>query len=185
MTRSMSRRCLLIAVLLAQAGGLDAAVLDSSPTGFTVENSVTVPVDAKAAWDGLVNHVNDWWPKDHSWFGKAGKFVIEPRAGGCFCEKAGPKQALHLTVSFVDPGRLLRMIGGLGPLQGMGLTGTLEWHFKPVESGSQITLRYVAGGYTTTDLVKFVQIVDQVQAVQLGSLGTYLSKGKPAPKTAQ
>ena len=153
-----------------------ARVLDSSAAGFTVENTATVAVDQAAAWDGLVNHVDEWWPKDHSWFGKDGKFSIDARADGCFCEKAGDRQARHMGIAFVDPGHLLRMLGGLGPLAGMGLTGTLDWTLEPVAGGTRITLRYVAGGYTTTDLKKFAQTVDQVQGVQLGGLATFLAK---------
>ena len=83
-----------------------------------------------------------------------------------------------MTVSFADPGHLLRMLGGLGPLQGMGLSGVMEWRLQPIEGGTRITLHYVAGGYTTEDLVKFAPIVDQVQGIQLGGLGDYLSKHK-------
>ena len=174
------KRCLLFCAALAAAPSY-AAVVDSSPAGFTVENSVIVPAGANVSWNALVHHVDEWWPKEHSWFGKQGKFSIEPRAGGCFCEKAGNRQALHMTVSFVDPGHSLRMLGGLGPLQKLGLTGTMDWIFEPVGGGgsTKITLRYVAGGYTTTDLVKFAKVVDEVQGLQLGGLAGYLSKARP------
>jgi uncharacterized protein YndB with AHSA1/START domain len=168
-----------LALLLLHASPVPAKVLDSTPAGFTVENSVIVPVDAKAAWNALVKDVDRWWPKDHSWFGKDGRFSIDPRAGGCFCEKAGARQAQHMTVSFVDPGVMLRMIGGLGPLQGLGLDGVMDWALAPADGGTRITLRYVAGGYATTDLVKFAPVVDQVQGLQLGGLAAFLSKGKP------
>jgi len=175
-------RLFALPVLMTASAAVSAKVLDSSPSGFTVENTVTVPVDAATAWRALVKDVDQWWPKDHSWFGKEGKFVIEARAGGCFCEIAGKRQALHMTVTFTDPGRLLRMVGGLGPLQGMGLSGAMSWTLQPVDEGTQITLHYTAGGYTTEDLSKFVSIVDQVQGLQLGGLGNYLAKGKPPAK---
>jgi hypothetical protein len=70
------------------------------------------------------------------------------------------------------------MTGGLGPLQGLGLDGVMDWTFAPAEGGTRITLRYVAGGYTTTDLVKFAAVVDHVQGLQLGGLADFLSKGK-------
>ena len=167
---------LMILALLALAPAAQAKVLASSSLGFTIENTVTVPVDPKTAWNALVNHVDAWWPKDHSWFGKNGKFTIDARAGGCFCETAGERSALHMTVGFVDPGHLLRMLGGLGPLAGLGLTGTMDWTFAPAEGGTKITLRYVAGGYSTTDLTQFVTVVDGVQAQQLGGLGAFLAK---------
>ena len=167
---------LLCAALVAAPS--HATVLDSSSAGFTIENTVTVPTDPKTAWNALVEHVDDWWPKGHSWFGKAGKFSIELRPGGCFCEKAGDRQAQHMTVTFIDPDHLLRMLGGLGPLQGMGLHGAMDWEFVGDVRGTKITLHYVAGGYTTQDLVKFAQVVDQVQGQQLGALAAYLTKKK-------
>lgn len=182
--RNWTPAVLILSLAMAPA---EAKVLDSAANGFTVENTVTVPVDANTAWNALVNDVDQWWPKDHSWFGKDGKFTIEPRAGGCFCEIAGPRQVLHMTVGFADPGRLLRMLGGLGPLAGMGLTGTLDWTFETMtgmagaagDGGTRITLRYVAGGYTTADLAKFAPIVDQVQGIQLGGLAAFLAPKKP------
>jgi hypothetical protein len=154
-----------------------ARVVDAKPNGFTIENVVTVPVSPREAWKALVKDVDEWWPKKHSWWG--GKFEIDPIAGGCFCELAGDREAMHLIVSFVDPHQTLRMLGGLGPLQGLGLSGALEWRFKAVEGGTQITLAYVAGGYTTADLVKFAPIVDKVQGIQLGSLEAFITKREP------
>ena len=172
----MTARLLIAALVALAVAPASATLVDSKPNGFTVDNSVNVPVDAHTAWKALIEHVDDWWPKEHSWFGKSGKFHIQARVGGCFCETAGERQALHMTVSFVDPDRLLRMLGGLGPLQGMGLSGVMDWRLEPVEGGTHITLHYVAGGYTTEDLVKFAPIVDQVQGMQLNALASYLSK---------
>ncbi|GAB3356053.1 SRPBCC family protein [Lysobacter tyrosinilyticus] len=163
-----------LAIFWALTGPAHAEVKDARPNGFTLENSQVVPVDAKTAWDALVNHVGEWWPKDHTWWGDASKLSIQPRAGGCFCEIDGPRQAWHMTVTFVDPERTLRMTGGLGPLQGMGLDGALEWRLAKAEGGTRITLWYRAGGYTPDDLSKFVPVVDQVQDVQLGGLADYL-----------
>src|SRR5438128_1593259 len=143
-------RAVMLTVALCFASAAQAKVLDSSAQGFTVDNTATVAVDVKTSWDALVDHVDDWWPKDHSWFGKDGKFSIDARAGGCFCEKAGDRSALHMTIGYVDPGHVLRMLGGLGPLAGLGLSGTMDWTLVPIAGGTKITLHYVAGGYTTT-----------------------------------
>jgi uncharacterized protein YndB with AHSA1/START domain len=137
---------------------------------------VDVPNDAATAWKALVDDI-DRWPKDHSWWGKESRLSIEPRAGGCFCERTGDRQALHMLVSFVDPERLLRLTGGLGPLQGMGLHGALEFRLAPSpEGGTRITMFYRAGGYTPDDLSKLAPVVDKVQAQQLGGLASYLRK---------
>lgn len=168
----------MVAVVGAALPGLaHAEVRDSSPSGFTIENVEVVPVDSAVAWKALVDDVDRWWPKDHSWWGEASTLSIDPRAGGCFCEVAGEQQALHMTVTFVEPGKTLRMVGGLGPLQGMGLHGALEFRLAPAgEGGTRITLYYRAGGYSPEDLGKFAPVVDQVQALQLGGLAEHLRK---------
>jgi hypothetical protein len=163
-------RLALAAVSIALTPFANAEVKDVGPSGFTVENSAVVPVDAATAWRVLTREVDTWWPKGHTWWGKASTLSIDPRAGGCFCEIAGKQQAQHLQVVFVDPDKLLRMSGGLGPLQGMGLSGTMEFRLTAATGGTRIVLWYRAGGYTTDDLGKFAPVVDSVQAQQLGGL---------------
>ncbi|UHQ25088.1 SRPBCC domain-containing protein [Lysobacter sp. 5GHs7-4] len=168
----------MAAIALALAGlPAAAAVKDAAKDGFTIENEQTVPVDAATAWKALVEDVDQWWPKDHTWWGKASKLSIDARAGGCFCEIGGAQQAQHMTVSFVDPGKTLRLLGGLGPLQGMGLHGAAEFRLSPAEGGgTRIVFYYRAGGYTPDDLGKFAPVVDQVMGLQLGGLADHLRK---------
>lgn len=175
----MARRITAAVLALLCAPAALAEVKDAGRQGFTVENVRVVAVDPATAWAGFVEEVDRWWPKDHTWWGEASTLSIEPRAGGCFCETDGGREARHMAVVFVDPGKLMRMTGGLGPLQGMGLHGALEWRFEAVETGTRITMRYRAGGYSPDDLSSFAPIVDQVQALQLGGLADHLD-GKAA-----
>ncbi len=168
----------LIALIVGalSAPSAQAEVKDQAPNGFTIENSEWVPTDPQTSWKAFVNDVGKWWPADHSWWGDASKLSISEKVGGCFCETNGAQQAWHMSVAFVDPGKLMRMTGGLGPLQGMGLDGALEWRFVEEKGGTRITLWYRAGGYTPDDLTKFVPVVDQVQGLQLAGLAAYLRK---------
>lgn len=169
----------LVSCALALPGR--AEVVDSSPSGFTIQNEARVPVDTEATWKALVEDVDRWWPRDHTWWGSEGALSIEPRAGGCFCERHADKQALHMLVTFVDPGKLLRLSGGLGPLQGMGLHGVLEFRLAEAEGGgTTITLFHRAGGYAPDDLGAFAAVVDRVQAQQLGGLAAYLREATAA-----
>nr|WP_277399879.1 SRPBCC domain-containing protein [Pseudoxanthomonas sp. LH2527] len=161
------------------AAPVHAEVKEAAPQGFTLENSVWVPTTPQVAYAALVNDVGRWWPADHTWWGDASRLSISDKAGGCFCEINGAQQAWHMTVTFTDPGKLLRMTGGLGPLQGMGLHGALEWRFAAENDGTRITLWYRAGGYTPDDIGKFAPVVDKVQAQQLGGLATFL-RASPA-----
>jgi uncharacterized protein YndB with AHSA1/START domain len=165
------------------AGAVHAEIKDSTPSGFTLENQRVVPVAPDAAFKALVEDVDKWWPKDHSWWGDQATLSIEPRAGGCFCERGGKHEALHMLVTFVDPPNTLRMTGGLGPLQGMGLHGALEFRLKAQEGGgTEITMFYRAGGYTPDDLSKFAPMVDQVQGLQLGGLASFLGAKTETPE---
>ncbi len=174
----MSAARFLAALLLAGLAPVaQAAVKDQAASGFTVENSEWVPAKPEAAWDALLA-VGRWWPKDHTWWGDASRLRIEAHAGGCFCEIDGARQAQHMTVVFAEPGKLLRLTGGLGPLQGMGLSGAMEWRLAEENGGTRITLWYRAGGYTPDDLRTLAPIVDRVQGQQLGGLVEYLRQGK-------
>ena len=177
-------RRLFRATVLAAAAAMapaHAEVKDATPQGFTLENSVWVPTTPQVAYAALVNDVGRWWPADHTWWGDASKLSISDKAGGCFCEIDGARQAWHMTVTFTDPGKLLRMTGGLGPLQGMGLDGALEWRFAEENAGTRITLWYRVGGYTPDDIGKFAPVVDKVQGQQLGGLAAFLQAPPASP----
>lgn len=162
----------LALALLLSAPAATAEILDSRPGGMSLRQQVVVPVAPAVAWQALID-VDSWWPRDHTWF-PGSKLSIEPRAGGCFCEIAGERQARHMEVGFVDAPGTLRLLGGLGPLQGMGLYGSLEFTLEAVSEGTRITMAYVVGGYTTADLPKFAPVVDRVQGVQLAALAQRL-----------
>ncbi len=146
-----------------------------SDNGFIVENRIQVSQTPLVAWQVFVEQVDQWWPKDHTWWGEEGRLTITASAGGCFCEESAGRSAEHMHVSFVDPGSLLRMTGGLGPLQGMGMYGALDWLFTANTSGTEITLTYRVQGFNAEGFTDLAPIVDSVQALQLGALGDQLS----------
>ena len=105
-----------------------------------------------------------------TWFGKASGLSIDPRAGGCFCERDGENEVLHMIVSFVRPGHALHMIGGLGPLQGLGLYGAMSWSFEPVGAQTKIVHVYRVTGYYPDGLQALAPVVDGVQKLQVAGL---------------
>lgn len=181
------RAILAAAVLgLATSPPVLAEVKDASRAGFTIENTAIVPTDPASSWRALVEDVGQWWPADHTWWGDASKLSITPRAGGCFCEIDGPRQAEHMRIAFVDPPNTLRLLGGLGPLQGMGLDGVLEFRLTPdAAGGTRIVLFFRAGGYSPDDIGAFAPTVDRVQAQQLGGLAQLLRGAVAPPQAAE
>ncbi|MBK9493320.1 MAG: hypothetical protein BWZ07_01701 [Alphaproteobacteria bacterium ADurb.BinA280] len=173
---------LMVASGLAAQSISRAEVLDQNAAGFTLQQQIVVPVSSERAWEALVNDVGLWWPSDHTWWGDARKLSIEPLANGCFCERDGQRQAAHMRVVFVDPPTTLRLVGGLGPLQGMGMDGVLEFSLQAQgEQSTAVRMRYRAGGYVSEDLSQLVPVVDQVQGLQLGGLKKYLMPTEATP----
>ena len=159
--------------LFGMAATTCAEVKLVTDSGFSIENRIETNVNKTQAWNALIQQVDHWWPKDHSWW--YGTFSIDANAGGCFCETLDKKSAEHMRIVFVDPEKTLRMAGGLGPLQGMGLYGAMDWIFATTENGStSVSLRYTVHGVNEDGFEQLAKIVDQVQGMQLGSLKTYL-----------
>jgi hypothetical protein len=72
------------------------------------------------------------------------------------------------------PARLLRLQGGLGPLQAEGAIGTLTFTLKPVAGGTEITQTYKVGGFIEMGADKLATPVDKVLDEQLGGLARLL-----------
>lgn len=156
-----------------------AEVVGSDKHGFELKIEREVNVSRSIAYQQFLN-VGQWWSPDHTWFGKAKNLSITPEVGGCFCEISNQKQAMHMTVSFVNPDNEIKMIGGLGPLQMMGINGGMSWKFTSLDDKrSLITFHYQVSGYISGGLNKLAPIVDQVQSLQLNRLASLLNTGTP------
>ncbi|RED16468.1 SRPBCC family protein [Parasphingopyxis lamellibrachiae] len=141
-----------------------------SDTGFTATNSAAVSARPADVWAALINPVLYWNP-NHSWFGDASGFSLDPVAGGCFCESNGDGgSAEHMRVVMVQPNRTLRLSGALGPLQGEGLAGVLTWQLDEIEGGTRVTQTYSVGGHMQFDREELAPVVDGVVREQLERL---------------
>lgn len=171
---SIPRPLLVFFAVLAQPPALAEVVLIAE-TGFIVENKIQVDVDREAAWRAFTQEVGQWWPAAHTWWGDSTALTIDSYAGGCFCERNDANSAEHMRISYVDSTNVMRMTGGLGPLQEMGMYGALEWVFLTNELGTEVTMTYKVNGISPGGFADLAPIVDQVQAIQLDGLGTLLN----------
>ncbi|HEX4506775.1 MAG TPA: ATPase [Alphaproteobacteria bacterium] len=125
-------------------------------------------------------HPEKWWNGEHSYSGSAANMTLDPVAGGCWCEKLPAGGSVqHMRVLAAVPGSLLRLSGGLGPLQAQPLTGVMNWAFKDDPAGgSTIDFKYRLSG--ATDLpATWPQAVDGVLNEQLQRLQHLLNDGAP------
>ena len=157
-------------------------VVGSDNHGFQIKLESEVNTDKATAYQQLLN-ISQWWDAEHTWFGDAEKLSIDANIGGCFCEINGDKQALHMTVSYIDPNNEIRMTGGLGPLHLMGIQGGMSWSFEAIDAmHTKIIFHYQASGYVNGGLTKLAPIVDKVQRLQLARLTELLNTGKLVKK---
>ena len=169
--KNLARLLLVLGSALSATTTLGEVILIAE-TGFIVENKVQISSNQETTWRVFTQRVDDWWPADHTWWGESSTLTIDEFAGGCFCEKNAGKSAEHMRISFVDPPGLMRMTGGLGPLQGMGMYGALEWVFDSTDQGTKVTMTYRVNGINPDGFAELAPIVDAVQAIQLGGLAS-------------
>jgi len=146
-----------------------------------VEHEVVVDAPRDVVWQAAVGNVGAWWSSDHTISGDAANLRIEPRPLGCFCERISAQgSVVHLTVSFVNPGVLLRMTGALGPLGLMGVSGNMFWEFFDEDEGTRVKFSYAIGGYHPDGLDTLAPGVDAVIGEALGRLAALVETGNAA-----
>lgn len=182
----MQRRSAGILLMLFAAVLSRAEVVDADAHGFTVRHSVTIDADRLDAYVAAVRDIGAWWNPDHTMSGHSANLYIDTAVPGCFCETLGQGAALaHLSVTFVNPGVLVRMTGGLGPLGLMGVAGNLTWEFESTEAGTVVTQQYAVGGYLAGGLDAVAPAVDSVLVEALERLKSYAETGDPAPPAGE
>lgn len=176
----MSRTHVLAAMLLCLSMAARAEVTDLNASGFVSKHETTVNASAGEAYKAFVG-IAQWWNPAHTYSGDAANLTIDARPGGCFCERLPDGGGVqHLAVVYVAPGKALRLVGGLGPLQGSGVAGSMTWSFTPAASGTRIGLSYSVGGYFQGGFDKIAPAVDGVLGEQITRLKALIETGKPA-----
>jgi len=169
-----------LVLLLTIAFAPRAEVLDAAAGGFTVRHSVTVEKSRWEAYQHVVDDIGKWWHDDHTMSGSAARLSIDARPMGCFCETLGDGAGLvHLVVTFANPGVMLRLTGGLGPLGLMGANGNLTFEFDEVDGSTTVTLQYAVGGYRDGGMDEIAPAVDFVLTEALDSYARFVATGSP------
>lgn len=171
-------RIIAFLLLMAAAAVARTEVTDSADNGFTTTHEVVIDETRARAWQAAVDEIGQWWSDDHTVNGDAGRMSIVPQPQGCFCESfANGGGVVHMTVTFANPGVLLRLTGGLGPLGLMGVGGNMTWEFFDAEEGTRVKFTYVVGGYRAGGLGAVALPVDYVIGEALQRLKAHIETG--------
>lgn len=173
------------ALLAALSSPAFAEVKAASDTGFNSVHIATVNATPDEIWKRLLSP-KDYWNKAHSWSGSSAGFYIDAQANGCFCElfqeadENGKLKTVgsveHMRVIFVQPGRVLRMQGALGPLQSEAVIGTLTVAMERAmerakdNATTRVSFSYVVGGYMRYKVSEIAPAVDKVLGEQFENM---------------
>jgi len=135
----------LLALSLLWASPASAEIVRSADTGFVTRHRLTVAAPPAKVWEVLV-HPERWWDGAHTYSGSAANLSLDPRPGGCWCEKTATGGVEHMRVVYLARGDMLRMTGGLGPLQAMPVTAVMTVTLKPAGTGTELTADYAVAG---------------------------------------
>ena len=166
----MSRTdAIVLALIVAAPFPANAAVIDAAPNGFTVEVTSHIKATPEKVYATLIRPAQ-WWSRDHTFSGNSANLTLDAKAGGCWCEKLPGGSVLHLTVVYVDPGKMVRLRGALGPFQAFAVDGAMTWSMAARGDGTDLRLEYTLGGYQKDGLESFSKLVDGVLGEQVANL---------------
>ena len=162
-------------IACALTGGTAAKVVETGQSGFAVAFEADVklvPADAYAKF----LEIGQWWSSDHSYSGDAKNMTITTTPGGCWCEAVPGGFVRHLEVVNVQPGAMLVLNGGLGPLQMMGVAGSMVVTFEAKDGGTHVALRYSVGGFDPGNFSQLSGAVDGVIGAGFESYQAFAAK---------
>lgn len=172
-------RIIFLAALSATVSTPAAAELvSSSANGFHVRHQATVSVPPDKAFAAFAA-IADWWGKDHTYSGNSANLSLEPRVGGCFCERLdGGGGVEHLRVAYVDPGKRIVLTGSLGPLLYDATSGSMDVRFEKSATGTIVKLDYRVAGFAAGGADTIAPAVDEVLGVQARNLAAAAGAGR-------
>lgn len=167
-------RCLLIMASLAWSAVGRGDVVSRGDHGFQLRIEVIVAAPPEQVFEALVNRVGAWWDPAHTFGGDASRLSIDARPGGCFCEQLSGGAVQHLVVSYADRGRQLRLLGGLGPLQELGVGGALSFSLTSSEEVTAVVVTYNVSGFFPEGTADWAPAVDCVVTEQVQRLKAHV-----------
>jgi len=176
----MRRLSLGTLTLVMLSGTAAQSAPQVTPNGFLVKLEASVSAPKPKVYDALVGQIGSWWNPEHTYSHDAKNLSIDARPGGCFCEKLPNDGGVeHLRVVYIAPGEVLRLSGGLGPLQASGLAGSLTWKLTGGAENTRVELSYSVGGFIQGGFEKIAPAVESMLNDQLNRLKLFVETGKP------
>jgi uncharacterized protein YndB with AHSA1/START domain len=177
------RSAFLFAIALAMAlcGGPSAraAIVAAEPYGFQVSHQVTIAAAPDRVW-AAIGRIGGWWASMHTFSSDARNLHLSMTPGGCWCEQLPGGGAQHMTVVVAEPGKILQLEGGLGPLGAPGApSGRLTFSLTPTANGTALSVTFEGGGWAKDGASQWAPPIDHVLGEQVERLKRYAETGRP------
>ncbi len=85
-----------------------------------------------------------------------------------------------MRVVLVRSNEMIRLVGGLGPLQASGVAGSMTWRLSPAERGTKLELTYSVGGFIAGGFESIAPAVERVVGEQADRLKRFVETGTPS-----
>ncbi|HEY8242959.1 MAG TPA: ATPase [Casimicrobiaceae bacterium] len=163
---------------LALAVPVHAEVRSATPDAFQIlfNDKVAAPPSAVYA---AIGQIERWWDGAHTYSSDAANLSIAMQPGGCWCERWSGGAVEHARVVMLLRDQAVRVEGGLGPLQNLGVSAVLTFLLKAEDGGTALTVGYRVNGSSASGLDKLAQPVDGVIGGAVQRLKRYVETGKP------
>jgi uncharacterized protein YndB with AHSA1/START domain len=154
-----------------------AEVTGTTASGFEVREKVHIAAVPGTVYAAVLAPKR-WWDPKHTYSGDANRLTVDAKEGGCWCETLpGGGAVEHLSITYLAPGKAVRFRGALGPLQAMGVIGSMTITLATADGGTDLTLTYAVGGYAKDGFEDMSKGVDGVLAAQVARLKKVIETG--------
>jgi hypothetical protein len=164
----------LAAALLAVNAHAEVGAV--SATGFTSTFRKDIAIAPAQAWEAIAK-LPQWWNPEHTYSGKSANLRLGLKAGDCFCEDWDNGNSIeHARVLLVWRNQSVRLEGGLGPLQQLGVNGILTLSTGTRDGKQFMQMVYKVNGAPDTGFDKLAPIVDRVMGEQFNRWAAFAEK---------
>jgi len=85
---------------------------------------------------------------------------------------------IHTPVAASARSWVIRLDGGIGPMQALAVTGTMTWTFAAEGAATKLEVIYTVGGYSPHGLQGMSMAVDRVLGEQVARLRNLIETGE-------
>lgn len=167
-------RIFVFALVVGSAAPAAAEVVDIAANGMEIKQVVRIAAPPETLWAAIIQPAK-WWSSDHTFSGSSANITFDAKIGGCWCETMPNGGGVeHMSVTHMNPPKVLVTRGSLGPFYNLAADGTLTYSLAPSGPDTELTLTFRAGGYVKEGFQKWAPAVDDVLSQQMGNLKKYL-----------